>query len=72
MGQDVLETIVDVGHGFAFGETVYSRGGIYGPLTNRYVSLIFVYEVFIKVTCDDETTRLVGGQAAFSRTTNCS
>lgn len=65
-----MDTIVDVDHGFAFGETVYSRGGIYGPLTNRYVSLIFVYEGLIRVTCDDGTTRLVGGQAAFFKNDN--
>ncbi|WP_406873628.1 AraC family transcriptional regulator [Aminobacter sp. P9b] len=60
-----MESIVDADHGFAFGEIVYSRGGVYGPLTNRYVSMIFVYEGVAKVTCDDEVTTLVGGQAAF-------
>lgn len=60
-----MESVVDADHGFAFGEIVYSRGGIYGPLTNRYVSLIFVYEGLAKITCDDEITTLVGGQAAF-------
>ncbi|QPC94526.1 helix-turn-helix domain-containing protein [Mesorhizobium sp. INR15] len=65
-----METIVDADHGFAFGEIVYSRGGIYGPLTNRYVSLIFVYEGLVKVTCDNETTSLAGGQAAFFKNDN--
>jgi AraC-like DNA-binding protein len=61
----IMDSLVDADHGFAFGEIVYSRGGIYGPLANRYVSLIFVYEGAVKVTCDDAATTLVGGQAAF-------
>lgn len=60
-----MDSIVDVDHGFAFGETTYSRGGVYGPLSKQYVSLIFVHEGLIRVTCDDEKTTLTGGQAAF-------
>lgn len=60
-----MDSIVDVEHGFAFGEATYSRGGVYGPLSKPYVSLIFVHEGLIRVTCDDERTTLTGGQIAF-------
>ncbi|WP_395450702.1 helix-turn-helix domain-containing protein [Aminobacter sp. UC22_36] len=62
-----MQTIVDPEHGFTFGEAMYSAGGVYGPLRNRYVTLLLVHEGTAKVTCDDEVTLVESGECGVFR-----
>ncbi|GAA2864668.1 AraC family transcriptional regulator [Aminobacter sp. P9b] len=62
-----MQTIVDPEHGFTFGEALYNVGGVYGPLRNRYVTLLLVHEGTAKVTCDDEVTIVESGECGVFR-----
>lgn len=60
-----MSQIADISHGFAFGEALYPQGGVFGPLTDRYLSLVLVHEGRVTVTCDDTVTTLDEGHCAF-------
>lgn len=60
-----MDSVVDPEHGFSFGEADYSTGGVYGPLTRRYVTLLMMHEGSAKVTCDGEVTIVENGQCGF-------
>jgi AraC-like DNA-binding protein len=62
-----MQPLVDPEHGFSFGEAIYPAGGIYGPLSNRYVNLLMMQEGRAKVTYDDETIVIQAGQCGFIR-----
>ncbi|MBT1154088.1 helix-turn-helix transcriptional regulator [Aminobacter anthyllidis] len=62
-----MQTIVDPEHGFTFGEAMYSAGGVYGPLRNRYVTLLLVHEGTARVTCDEEVTIVDSGECGVFR-----
>lgn len=38
--------------GFSFGEAIYPRNGIYGPVTRKYLVMIFACRGSARVTCD--------------------
>jgi AraC-like DNA-binding protein len=60
-----MDTLVDPLHGFSFGEAVYAAGGAYGPLTDRYFTLLMMHEGTAKVTCDDQVIVIEAGQCGF-------
>lgn len=57
-----MSEVADASRGFAFGEAVYPLGGIFGPLTGRYVCILLVNQGQATITCDDTTTTLNEGQ----------
>ncbi|QOF72238.1 helix-turn-helix transcriptional regulator [Aminobacter sp. SR38] len=62
-----MRAFIDNGRGFAFGEAIYPAGGVYGPLKERYVTLLIIHEGKAKVICDDEETVLGARSCGFFR-----
>ncbi len=62
-----MRAFIDNGRGFAFGEAIYPAGGVYGPLSDRYVTLLIIHEGKARVVCDDEETVLSGRCCGFFR-----
>jgi AraC-like DNA-binding protein len=60
----MLDTVVDRNAGFAFGETVYPRGGVYGMLRNRYAMLLMLYTGAAEVVFDGVSHPVEQGQTA--------
>ncbi|MBI1292403.1 helix-turn-helix domain-containing protein [bacterium] len=56
--------IIEAGRGFSFGRTTYANGGSYGPLLGPFVYFMLVYRGAVRVTADDTTLSLVGGECA--------
>ena len=63
----MLDTIIDRSAGFAFGETVYPRGGVYGMLRNRYAMLLMLYSGAADVVFDGVAHLVEQGQTALIR-----
>ena len=51
----MLDTVVDRNAGFAFGETVYRRGGVYGTLRNRYAMRAMLHSGVAEVAIEGST-----------------
>jgi len=62
-----MRAFIDNGRGFSFGEAIYPAGGVYGPLKERYVTLLIIHEGKAKVICDDEETVLGARSCGFFR-----
>ncbi|CUX65120.1 conserved hypothetical protein [Agrobacterium tumefaciens str. Kerr 14] len=59
-----IETLIDVQHGFVFGEWHYSDGGAYGPLSGAYVTLLMIHRGAARVFYDGAERTLVTGECA--------
>lgn len=57
-----VSDIADSSQGFAFGEALYPLGGVYGPLTGRYLCILLVHEGQVTITSDDSRAMLDEGQ----------
>ncbi|MBT1157252.1 helix-turn-helix transcriptional regulator [Aminobacter anthyllidis] len=62
-----MRAFIDNGRGFAFGEAIYPAGGVYGPLKERYVTLLIIHEGKARVICDDDETVLSSRSCGFFR-----
>ncbi|WP_406873620.1 AraC family transcriptional regulator [Aminobacter sp. P9b] len=62
-----MHAFIDSGRGFVFGEAIYPAGGIYGPLRDRYVTLLIIHEGKARVCCDDTEIVLGPRSCAFLR-----
>lgn len=62
-----MHAFIDGGRGFAFGEAIYPAGGVYGPLKDRYVTLLIMHEGKARVICDDGETMLGPRSCGFFR-----
>jgi AraC family L-rhamnose operon regulatory protein RhaS len=62
-----MRAFIDNGRGFAFGEAIYPAGGVYGPLKDRYVTLLIIHEGKARIICDDEETVLSARSCGFFR-----
>jgi AraC family L-rhamnose operon regulatory protein RhaS len=62
-----MRAFIDSGRGFAFGEAIYPAGGVYGPLKDRYVTLLIIHEGKARIICDDEETVLSARSCGFFR-----
>lgn len=62
-----MHAFIDGGRGFAFGEAIYPAGGVYGPLKDRYVTLLIIHEGKARVFCDDDETVLGPRSCGFFR-----
>lgn len=62
-----MREFIDNSRGFAFGEAIYPAGGVYGPLRDRYVTLLIIHEGKAKIICDDEETVLSARSCGFFR-----
>ncbi|MBD9641875.1 helix-turn-helix transcriptional regulator [Ensifer sp. ENS07] len=62
-----MRGILEGHRGFAFGEAIYPAGGIYGPLRDRYHTLLLVHEGRAKVICDGEVRTVTSRRCSFFR-----
>ncbi|MEO5324422.1 AraC family transcriptional regulator [Mesorhizobium sp. CC13] len=62
-----MHPFIDSGRGFAFGEAIYPAGGVYGPLKDRYVTLLIIHEGKARVFSDDSETMLGPRSCGFFR-----
>lgn len=62
-----MHAFIDSGRGFAFGEAIYPAGGVYGPLKDRYLTLLIIHEGKARVVCDDEEIMLGPRSCGFFR-----
>lgn len=62
-----MHAFLDGARGFAFGEAIYPAGGVYGPLKDRYVTLLIIHEGKATVSCDDSETVIGPGGCGFFR-----
>lgn len=62
-----MHAFIDGSRGFAFGEAIYPAGGTYGPLKDRYVTLLIIHEGKARVICDDDETILEARSCGFFR-----
>ncbi|RVG74837.1 helix-turn-helix domain-containing protein [Sinorhizobium meliloti] len=62
-----MHAFIDGSRGFAFGEAIYPAGGVYGPLKDRYVTLLIIHEGQARVFCDDDETVLGPRSCGFFR-----
>lgn len=59
-----IETLIDVQHGFVFGDWHYPDGGAYGPLSGAYVTLLMIHRGAARVFYDGAERTLVTGECA--------
>ncbi|WP_136617943.1 MULTISPECIES: helix-turn-helix transcriptional regulator [Mesorhizobium] len=62
-----MHAFIDGGRGFIFGEAIYPAGGVYGPLKERYVTLLIIHEGKARVFCDDDETVMGPRSCGFFR-----
>ena len=62
-----MHAFIDGGRGFAFGEAIYPAGGVYGPLKDRYITLLIIHEGKARVFCDDDETIMGPRSCGFFR-----
>ncbi|MET2828914.1 TOBE domain-containing protein [Mesorhizobium shangrilense] len=62
-----MHAFIDSGRGFIFGEAIYPAGGVYGPLKERYVTLLIIHEGKARVFCDDDETVMGPRSCGFFR-----
>lgn len=62
-----MHAFIDGGRGFAFGEAIYPAGGVYGPLKDRYVTLLIIHEGKARIFCDDDETVMGSRSCGFFR-----
>ncbi|MFU0507474.1 helix-turn-helix domain-containing protein [Pseudaminobacter sp. NGMCC 1.201702] len=62
-----MRAFIDGGRGFSFGEAIYPAGGVYGPLKDRYVTLLIIHEGKARVFCDEAETIMGPRSCGFFR-----
>jgi len=62
-----MHVFIGGSRGFSFGEAIYPAGGVYGPLKDRYVTLLVIHEGKARVFCDDSETVIGPGSCSFFR-----
>jgi AraC family L-rhamnose operon regulatory protein RhaS len=62
-----MHAFIDGNRGFAFGEAIYPAGGVYGPLKDRYVTLLIIHEGKARVFCDEDESVLGPRSCGFFR-----
>lgn len=62
-----MRAFIDGGRGYIFGEAIYPAGGVYGPLKERYVTLLIIHEGKARVFCDDDETVMGARSCGFFR-----
>ena len=62
-----MHAFIDGGRGFAFGEAIYPAGGVYGPLKDRYVTLLIIHEGRARIVCDEDETIMGPRSCGFFR-----
>jgi AraC family L-rhamnose operon regulatory protein RhaS len=66
-GNKTMRAFIDGGRGYIFGEAIYPAGGVYGPLKERYVTLLIIHEGKARVFCDDDETVMGARSCGFFR-----